>query len=41
MLFGFDLPLRGPLADAANRTKIATEAETMGFGRLLAVHWFA
>ena len=32
MLFGFDLPLRGPLADAANLTRIATEAEAMGFG---------
>ncbi|WP_162915169.1 TIGR03619 family F420-dependent LLM class oxidoreductase [Desertibaculum subflavum] len=32
MLFGFDLPLRGPLATADTMTRIANEAEAMGFG---------
>jgi probable F420-dependent oxidoreductase len=32
MLYGFDLPLRGPLATAEQMTRLATEAEAMGFG---------
>lgn len=32
MQFGFDLPLRGPLATPEMMTRIATEAEAMGFG---------